>query len=253
MLRKFIVLLTVVGLALVPIAASAEEITVEGGPSSITTIYSPIKAAYEEATGDRLTLVQTNPTKAMIALAKGEVDVASIASLAFVDAIGKAKKQGIEIAPADFSQTPVTKSNVVIFLERNNPVSQLSREQVKGIFTGKISNWKEVGGADLEIQLFWTKEIVYVNSLFIKMMLDGQPISPKAKIVDDLLTMRKAIIATAGAIAISPEGLKMPLLKIPQTPTLPLEMVAFTKGPPSAKVQRLLNFYREEFGYMDEQ
>lgn len=253
MLRQICMLLTVVGFALLPIAGSAEEIKVEGGPSAITTIYLPIKAAYEEATGDRLNLVQTNPTKALIALAKGEVDVASIASLAFVDAFAKVKKQGIEITSADFSQSPVTKSNVVIFLERSNPVSKLSREQLKGIFTGKIINWKEVGGADLEIQLFWTKEIVYVNSLFIKMILDGQPISPKAKVVDDLLTMRKAVIATAGAIAISPEGLKTPLLKIPQTPTLPLEMVAFTKGPPSAKVQRLLDFYREEFGYMDEQ
>lgn len=38
-----------------------------------------------------------------------------------------------------------------IVVHPENAVSQLTREQLEGIFTGKIKNWKEVGGADLEI------------------------------------------------------------------------------------------------------
>jgi phosphate transport system substrate-binding protein len=40
---------------------------------------------------------------------------------------------------------------IAVFVHKNNPISNLSKEQLKGIFTGKIKNWKEVGGKDAPI------------------------------------------------------------------------------------------------------
>jgi phosphate transport system substrate-binding protein len=40
---------------------------------------------------------------------------------------------------------------VAVFVNKDNPVTDLSKEQLKGIFTGKIKNWKEVGGKDAPI------------------------------------------------------------------------------------------------------
>lgn len=40
---------------------------------------------------------------------------------------------------------------VAIFVHKNNPVKNLTKEQLKGIFTGKIKNWKEVGGKNAPI------------------------------------------------------------------------------------------------------
>jgi phosphate transport system substrate-binding protein len=40
---------------------------------------------------------------------------------------------------------------LAIVIHPDNKVSNLTREQLEGIFTGKIKNWKEVGGADLKI------------------------------------------------------------------------------------------------------
>ena len=40
---------------------------------------------------------------------------------------------------------------VAVFVNKDNPVTDLSKEQLKGIFTGKMKNWKEVGGKDAPI------------------------------------------------------------------------------------------------------
>lgn len=41
-----------------------------------------------------------------------------------------------------------------IYTHESNPVTALALEQVRQIFTGKIRNWKEVGGADIPITLY---------------------------------------------------------------------------------------------------
>lgn len=38
-----------------------------------------------------------------------------------------------------------------IYVNKENPVNELSLQQVRDIYTGKINNWKEVGGADAKI------------------------------------------------------------------------------------------------------
>ena len=51
-------------------------------------------------------------------------------------------------------QKPVCRDAFVFITGKNNPVESLALEQVRGIFSGKIKNWKEVGGADEKIQAY---------------------------------------------------------------------------------------------------
>ena len=41
-----------------------------------------------------------------------------------------------------------------VYVHKSNPITQLSFPQLEGIFTGKITNWKEVGGPDAPISLY---------------------------------------------------------------------------------------------------
>lgn len=246
---KIMTLLALVIIFALPVAA--EEIRVIGGAAAISTVFSPIRETYEKTTGDRLTIRLSDPTEALIALEKGEADLASINSLSVDSAIEKAKKLGVEIDPASLHRAQIASSTLVVFLEKSNPVSRLSKEQLKGIFTGKITNWREAGGDDREIVVIWGKETPYLNNLFGRKILDGAPVTAKARQAGDHFELRKMVVATPGSIAINTSGLIMPKLKVPEIPGMPLPILAITKGKPAAKVQKVLNFYREEFGFMD--
>lgn len=55
---------------------------------------------------------------------------------------------------------PVAWDSLVLITHKDNPVTNLSLAQVREIYTGKITNWKQVGGPDVKIELF-TRESKY--------------------------------------------------------------------------------------------
>jgi phosphate transport system substrate-binding protein len=53
---------------------------------------------------------------------------------------------GVEIKSA--------KDGLAVYVHESNPVKELTLAQIKAIYTGKITNWKEVGGPDAKIILY---------------------------------------------------------------------------------------------------
>ncbi len=51
-------------------------------------------------------------------------------------------------------EIPCAKDGITVFLHESNPVKELSVKQLSGIFAGRITNWKEVGGPDESIKLY---------------------------------------------------------------------------------------------------
>ena len=64
-----------------------------------------------------------------------------------------AKKAGVE-----FEYHTVLSGGFVFFVSRENPVNSVTQQQLKDIVSGKIKNWKEVGGDDEPIVLFQRNE-----------------------------------------------------------------------------------------------
>ena len=60
----------------------------------------------------------------------------------------------IEMAAAkglEFNMTPIGKDAFVFFVNGNNPVNNITSEQIRMIYSGEITNWKEIGGDDEDI------------------------------------------------------------------------------------------------------
>ena len=60
-----------------------------------------------------------------------------------------AKQKGVEL-----EVIPVVKEGFVFYVNSNNKVDYLTKDQIQGIYSGEITNWKEVGGEDMEIKPF---------------------------------------------------------------------------------------------------
>jgi phosphate transport system substrate-binding protein len=76
---------------------------------------------------------------------RGVADVRQ--GLADIGMVSRAMKED----ERDLSAFPVARDGVCPILHRENPVQALTDEQVVTIYTGKITNWKAVGGADAPI------------------------------------------------------------------------------------------------------
>ena len=61
------------------------------------------------------------------------------------------EKLRLQNAGRQYKEVKIAYDALSIIVNPANKVTQLTREQIEGIFTGKIKNWKEVGGEDMKI------------------------------------------------------------------------------------------------------
>ena len=64
-----------------------------------------------------------------------------------------AKEEGV-----DLLITPIGREAFVFFVEPDNPVTNLTSDQIRKIYSGEITNWKEVGGKNQKILPFQRPE-----------------------------------------------------------------------------------------------
>lgn len=82
---------------------------------------------------------------------------------------------------------------VGVIVNPKNPVTALTTKQLQDIFSGKIDNWKELGGEDRTINLYDRDAASGTRSVFWKKGLKKSEVSPKANIVPSNGAMKTAI------------------------------------------------------------
>ncbi len=80
------------------------------------------------------------------ALINGTVDIANASRQIKDEEVAEAKKNGI-----DPMEHIIARDAIAVIVNPENPVSQLTLKQISDIYSGKISNWLEVGGEDRPI------------------------------------------------------------------------------------------------------
>ena len=73
-------------------------------------------------------------------------------------------------------QKAIGRDALVFIVNEDNPVQSLTRQQLKDIYAGTITNWKDVGGKDQEIIAFQRRADSGSQTLFQKLLIQGGPL-----------------------------------------------------------------------------
>jgi phosphate transport system substrate-binding protein len=122
-----------------------------------------------------------------------------------------------EVAKYGLVSFPFAVDGVTVILNPANAVKELTAAQVRDIFAGKITNWKDVGGADAAITLYTRDEASGTREVFWGKLLDKGVIADKANVVASNGAMKVAVAQDPGAIGYMSIGfvdaeVKAPLL-----------------------------------------
>jgi phosphate transport system substrate-binding protein len=149
---------------------------ISGGTTPQKDVLEPKADAIKQATGVEIKVNGVGTGNGMLALIEGKVAVATVGDslAASVEAAKKAAKAaGKDVAvPANLVFTEIGKDELIIVVHKSNPVTTLTKAQLKDMATGKITNWKDVGGPDLPVKVVTTKPGLVPGQFFQKVMMD---------------------------------------------------------------------------------
>lgn len=116
-----------------------------------------------------LRVSHTKTTLSFYALVSGEADLLLVARPA-EEAFAYADEMGVEL-----EMRPIGVDALVFLTGEENPVDSLTQQQAVGIYTGEITNWKEVGGADAEIIAYQRNKTAGSQVMMENVVMQGEP------------------------------------------------------------------------------
>ncbi|AFV23686.1 phosphate-binding protein [Methanolobus psychrophilus R15] len=124
----------------------SSSITVKGSDTVLPLTQAEAEDFMIENSNMRVTVIGGGSGVGFAALIDGEVPIAMASREIKESEIQKAQQNGIN--PVEHT---VGWDGIAVVVNPDNPVSQLTYEQLQGIYDGNISNWKDVGGEDRAI------------------------------------------------------------------------------------------------------
>ncbi len=127
-----------------------EETTFPKVDASLATqpLMDAFYADFTSTKPENVNINYTNTHPGYIRLIDGEVDLIIVTEPS-EEELAYAKEKNVEL-----EVIPVVNEAFVFFINKNNPVENLTLEEIQKIYSGKITNWKSVGGENAEIMAY---------------------------------------------------------------------------------------------------
>lgn len=189
-MMKVLALLAVI--AITGSAMAAEELQIDG-----STTVGPIGDAFAEAFKDKasITVSKTGSGDGAAALVEGRCDIAMMSRFM------KPKEYKAAVEKDIFPVAHViAMDGVCPIVHPSNPVKELTSEQIKDVYMGKIANWKELGGADMPIVIISRDTSSGTYETFHKLVMKKEKMADNVEYVNSNPQAHARVKSTVGAI-----------------------------------------------------
>jgi phosphate transport system substrate-binding protein len=159
------VLVLIICLLLFPgFANSYESLTGSGCSVSVPGYLADIAKEYEKETGVKVLVLGGGSVRGLTDLQEGRTDFAASCQ-------SKTSED-----PEDFEYVTAAWDAMVFIVNKENPVDAITPQEVKDIYEGKITNWKQVGGPDMNLisVISTAKGMGGIGEALSKYILDGK-------------------------------------------------------------------------------
>ena len=171
-----------------------------GGSSTIaeTVLKRGVMEAFTARTGVPLQITDEAGTgRGLEALLEGKLDVAGAGR----PLTAAEKRSGLVGAL-------VALDAITVYVHRSNPVKDLTREQLRDVLSGRVSNWKAVGGRDVPIVPMveppGSRRATF--ALLHELVLEGAPLAPGARAIELIRDQLLEVSRTEGGISLASVG-----------------------------------------------
>jgi phosphate transport system substrate-binding protein len=226
-------------------AASAETLVVKGSATFNATLMPQYREDIEAVSGYRLEVVPTKSIDGLTALLAGQADLAMISS-PLESEIELLKETRPDLRVNGLQSFLIHHTRVSFAVHPDNPVRATRWNLLRRVFSGDLSNWKQLGGRDQPIRVICVRDRGVLMSVE-KQLMRGDKISPRNLVeAESGRTLPLMVAKDPGALGIAQlaevKRHKLPEILLPVDIEQPLALV--TLGPPTPAMYKVIDAAR---------
>jgi phosphate transport system substrate-binding protein len=149
-MKRISILLAIITLACAFVMQTAKVVCkIKGSDTCLPLSQKFAESFMKKNPGSSITVIGGGSGVGFSALISGTTDIAQASRSMKMD-----EKMKMKDAGKAFKETIIAYDALSVIVNPANKINQLTREQLEGIFTGAITNWKDLGGSDMKIIVY---------------------------------------------------------------------------------------------------
>jgi phosphate transport system substrate-binding protein len=193
-MKRLLIIVLIAGLTPM-LHAQKVSFKIKGSDTVLPLTQKEAEVYMKKNTGSSIMVTGGGSGVGISALLSGTTDICQASRSLKLD-----EKMKLNDAGKAFKEKIIAYDALAVIVNPANKVSKLTREQLEGIFTGKITNWKEVGGDDSKIVVYSRETSSGTYEFFKEHVLNKKNYASSALLMPATGAIVQSVSQTKGAI-----------------------------------------------------